>query len=53
VEQSGLWELEGAELRIYFSSDKRPFAEMMEGRETLEKIVAFEQGAGPGRESMC
>src|SRR6266480_3717687 len=38
VEQSRLWELEGAELRIYFSPDKRPFAEMMEGRETLEKI---------------
>jgi hypothetical protein len=38
VEQSGGWELEGAELRIYFSPDKRPFAEMMEGRETLEKI---------------
>src|ERR1700730_1341882 len=38
VEQSSLWELEGTELRIYFSPDKRPFAEMMEGRETLEKI---------------
>jgi len=38
VERSSLWELEGAELRIYFSPDKRPFAEMMEGRETLEKI---------------
>jgi len=38
VEQSGRWELEGAELRIYFSAEKRPFAEMMEGRETLEKI---------------
>jgi DNA polymerase-3 subunit gamma/tau len=38
VEQSCRWELEGAELRIYFSPEKRPFAEMMEGRETLEKI---------------
>jgi DNA polymerase-3 subunit gamma/tau len=38
VEQSGKWELDGAELRIYFSPDKRPFAEMMEGRESLEKI---------------
>jgi DNA polymerase-3 subunit gamma/tau len=38
VEQSSRWELEGAELRIYFSPEKRPFAEMMEGRETLEKI---------------
>jgi DNA polymerase-3 subunit gamma/tau len=40
VEQSSGWELEGAELRIYFSPDKRPFAEMIEGRESLEKIRA-------------
>jgi DNA polymerase III gamma/tau subunit len=38
VEQSSRWELEGTELRIYFSAEKRPFAEMLEGRETLEKI---------------
>ena len=38
VEQSSGWELDGAELRIYFSPDKRPFAEMIEGREPLEKI---------------
>jgi DNA polymerase-3 subunit gamma/tau len=38
VEQSSRWELEGAELRIYFLPEKRPFAEMIEGRETLEKI---------------
>jgi DNA polymerase III subunit gamma/tau len=38
MEQSGKWELDGAELRIYFSPDKRPFAEMMEGRESLDKI---------------
>jgi DNA polymerase III subunit gamma/tau len=40
VEHSSGWELEGAELRIYFSPDKRPFAEMIEGRETLEKVRA-------------
>ena len=40
VEHSSGWELEGAELRIYFSPEKRPFAEMMEGREPLEKIRA-------------
>jgi DNA polymerase-3 subunit gamma/tau len=38
VEQSSRWELEGSELRIYFPVEKRPFAEMMEGREPLEKI---------------
>jgi len=41
MEQSGRWELDGAELRIYFSPDKRPFAEMMEGRESLDKIRAI------------
>jgi DNA polymerase-3 subunit gamma/tau len=32
------WELESAELQIYFSPDKRPFAEMIEGRDSMEKI---------------
>jgi len=40
VEQSSGWELDGAELCIYFSPDKRAFAEMIEGREPLEKIRA-------------
>jgi len=38
VEHSNRWELEGAELRIYFSPDKRAFAEMLEGRDALEKV---------------
>jgi DNA polymerase III subunit gamma/tau len=38
VEHGTRWELEGAELRIYFSPDKRPFAEMLEGRDSLEKV---------------
>jgi len=38
VEHSSLWELDGAELRIYFSPHNKTFAELMEGRETLEKI---------------
>src|SRR5436305_3395346 len=40
VEHSSGWVLEGAELRIYFSPDKRSFAEMIEGRESLEKLRA-------------
>jgi len=40
VNQGTRWELEGAELRIYFSADKRAFAEMMEGRDSLEKVRA-------------
>jgi len=38
VEHGTRWELDGPELRIYFSPDKRPFAEMLEGREPLEKL---------------
>ncbi len=38
VEQGSAWELEGPELRIYFSLEKHAFAEMIEGRESLEKI---------------
>lgn len=38
VQQGSRWELENAELRIYFSADKRAFAEMMEGRDSLEKV---------------
>ncbi len=40
MNQGSRWELEGAELRIYFSADKRAFAEMMEGRDSLEKVRA-------------
>ncbi|MHB8502916.1 MAG: DNA polymerase III subunit gamma/tau [Candidatus Acidiferrales bacterium] len=40
VHQGSRWELEGAELRVYFSADKRAFAEMLEGRDSLEKVRA-------------
>ena len=40
VEHSSGWELDGGELRIYFSPDKHAFAEMIEAREPLEKIRA-------------
>jgi DNA polymerase-3 subunit gamma/tau len=38
VQQGSRWELEGAELRIYFSADKRAFKEMLEGRDSIEKV---------------
>jgi DNA polymerase III subunit gamma/tau len=38
LERSTRWELDGAELRIYFSPEHRSFAEMIEGRESLERI---------------
>jgi DNA polymerase-3 subunit gamma/tau len=38
IEQATRWELDGAELRIYFPPDKRSFAEILEGREPLEKL---------------
>jgi DNA polymerase-3 subunit gamma/tau len=40
VEHGNRWELDGSELRIYFPPEKRPFAEMLEGRDSLEKIRA-------------
>jgi DNA polymerase III subunit gamma/tau len=38
VEHGSRWELQGAELRIYFSPAKRAFAEMLEGRDAIEKV---------------
>ncbi len=38
LEHSSRWELEGAELRIYFPAEKSTFAGLIEGRDTLEKI---------------
>jgi hypothetical protein len=38
VEHSSRWELAGAELQIYFPRERQSFAEMLEGRESLEKI---------------
>jgi DNA polymerase-3 subunit gamma/tau len=40
LEHGHRWELEASELRIYFSPEKRPFAEMVEGRDSLDKIRA-------------
>ncbi|HUC54139.1 MAG TPA: DNA polymerase III subunit gamma/tau [Candidatus Cybelea sp.] len=38
VENSSRWELDGPELRLYFPPQKSWCAEMLEGRESLEKI---------------
>jgi DNA polymerase-3 subunit gamma/tau len=38
VENSSRWELDGTELRIYFPPQKSWCAEMLEGRESLEKV---------------
>jgi DNA polymerase III subunit gamma/tau len=40
LEHAHRWELDGAELRIFFPPEKRAFAEMIEGRDSLEKIRA-------------
>src|SRR5439155_21309519 len=40
VEHGQRWELDGMELRIYFATEKRPCAEMIGGRESLEKVRA-------------
>ena len=41
LEHTSHWELDGSELRIYFPPEKSNFAELLEGRETLEKMRAF------------
>jgi hypothetical protein len=38
LEQSSRWQVDGAELRIFFPADKRAFAELLEARESLDKI---------------
>jgi len=38
VERASRWELEGSELRIYFSPENGTYAGLLEGRDTLEKI---------------
>ena len=40
LEQSSRWQVEGPELRIFFPAEKRAFAELLEGRDALEKIRA-------------
>ena len=40
IERGFKWELDGAELRIYFSHKSIAFAHMLEGRESLEKVRA-------------
>jgi hypothetical protein len=42
IEHSSRWELEGSELRIYFplSPENRTFAELLEGRDSIEKVRA-------------
>ncbi len=40
IEHARRWEFEGAELRLYFPPESRPFADLLEGREALEKVRA-------------
>jgi DNA polymerase III subunit gamma/tau len=40
IERGFKWELDGPELRIYFAHENRAFAEMLEGRDSLEKVRA-------------
>jgi DNA polymerase III subunit gamma/tau len=38
LEHALVWELAGAELKLYFPTEKKSFAEMLEGRDSLEKL---------------
>jgi DNA polymerase-3 subunit gamma/tau len=38
LEHATVWELAGVELKLYFPTGKKSFAEMLEGRDSLEKL---------------
>jgi DNA polymerase-3 subunit gamma/tau len=38
LEHATVWEIAGAELKLYFPAEKKSFAEMLEGRDSLEKL---------------
>ncbi|MBZ5529318.1 MAG: hypothetical protein LAN71_15650 [Acidobacteriia bacterium] len=38
VEHVQRWELSGAELRLYFSAENGSFADLLEGRDAIEKV---------------
>jgi DNA polymerase-3 subunit gamma/tau len=38
LEHATTWEIAGAELKLYFPAGKKSFAEMLEGRDSLEKL---------------
>ncbi len=38
LEHATIWELAGVELKLYFPAGKKSFAEMLEGRDSLEKL---------------
>jgi DNA polymerase III subunit gamma/tau len=38
LEHATAWEVAGAELKLYFPAAKKSFAEMLEGRDSLEKL---------------
>ena len=38
LEHATVWEITGAELKLYFPAAKKSFAEMLEGRDSLEKL---------------
>jgi DNA polymerase III subunit gamma/tau len=38
VEYASRWELEGGELRLFFPAESRAFADMLQGREAMERL---------------
>lgn len=38
LEHTCAWELEGPELKLFFPTERKSFAEMIEGRDSLEKL---------------
>jgi len=44
VQQANRWDWDGDTLRIYFSAQKRPFGEMLQGRDAVLKVQNAVQG---------
>ncbi len=38
VDSASRWELEGGEIRLYFPTESRALAELLQGRESMEKL---------------
>ncbi len=38
VEHASRWELDGGEIRLYFPTEHRALADLLQGRESLEKL---------------
>jgi DNA polymerase III subunit gamma/tau len=53
LEHAAGWELAGPELKLYFPAEKKSFAEMLEGRGSLEKVRSISSNVLGGAIRVC